>query len=109
MVRINNYLQIFLEGIIIFYELYLQGLPDENGVRKPVSRRILHSAGQYDPRPTEGNALTPPATRHMVGNLVPFTVYEFQVLCENVVGKAASPWSQGRTLEAGERTTVPYR
>ncbi|XP_053408878.1 usherin-like [Mercenaria mercenaria] len=71
-----------------------------DGVRFPSETRIFHPSGQYNPRPTQSpqeNALPPPATEYILTGLVPFTVYEFQVLAENSAGKAASPWVSGRT------------
>jgi len=48
------------------------------------------------------NALSPPATNYTVTGLLPFTQYEFQVLSQNDISKAASNWVTVRTLEAGE-------
>ena len=78
-----------------------------SGQRDPLPTRIFHPAGQYNPLPVflpQENALSPPATNFTQDELEPFTVYEFQVLCENSMGKAASAWVVGRTLEDGECT-----
>ncbi|XP_052767673.1 usherin-like isoform X2 [Mya arenaria] len=90
----------FPNGIIIFYELWMQGAIGPDGLRNPPETRIFHPSGQYNPRPTkspEENALTPPAREYILSGLVPFTLYEFQVLAENSAGKAASAWVSGRT------------
>ncbi|ESO94175.1 hypothetical protein LOTGIDRAFT_118598, partial [Lottia gigantea] len=90
-------------GIIIFYELWMQGMPGPNGIRNPESKRVFVSSGQYNPRVVdtpEENALPPPDTNYTVTDLEPFTEYEFQVLAQNDAGKAASPWTVGRTGEA---------
>ena len=82
----------------------MQGLADATGVRNPVLKRIFFSSGQYNPRPVtnpQENALSPPLTNFTVMGLEPFTQYEFQVLAQNDAGKAASPWTPGRTGEAG--------
>ncbi|XP_048258912.1 usherin-like [Haliotis rufescens] len=96
-------------GIIIFYELWMQGVPGVNGTRNPPLRRIFTSSGQYNPRvsSTQNNALPPPITNFTVNSLEPFTVYEFQVLAQNDAGKAASPWTVGRTWEAAPIFTPP--
>ena len=87
-------------GIIIFYELWMRGLPDSTGTRLPVESRIFHPAGQYSL--LEGDtSLDPPDTNYTVTGLQPYTQYEFQVLCENAVGKAASDWVIARTQEDG--------
>ena len=70
----------------------------------PVAKRISHPAGQYFPRPTvtpQEQTSSPPSTRLIVVNLQAYTEYEFQVLSENALGKAASEWTRARTLEAG--------
>lgn len=70
----------------------------------PEAMRIYHPSGQYFPRPTvtpQERTNLPPSTRLIVANLQPYTEYEFQVLSENALGKAASEWARGRTLEAG--------
>jgi len=61
-------------------------------------------AGQYNSRTHAvlDNALSPPATNYTVTGLLPFTQYEFQVLSQNDISKAASNWVTVRTLEAGE-------
>ncbi|XP_041351149.1 usherin-like [Gigantopelta aegis] len=97
-------------GIIIIYELWMQGLPDSNGIRKPILKRIFFSSGQYNPRPVtnpQENALSPPITNFTVMGLEPFTQYEFQVLAQNDAGKAASPWTPGRTGEAAPLSAPP--
>ena len=74
---------------------------------EPVASRIYHPSGQYFPRPTvtpQESAADPPSTTFVVANLQPFTVHDFQVLSENALGKAASVWTSGRTLEAGNTT-----
>ncbi|KAK7487113.1 hypothetical protein BaRGS_00021608, partial [Batillaria attramentaria] len=86
-------------GIIIFYELWIRGLPRPDGSRDPVQSRIFHPSGQYNPLDPESSVLEAPATAFNITDLRPFTVYEFQVLAENSAGKAASPWTAGRTLE----------
>ncbi|XP_013386515.1 usherin-like [Lingula anatina] len=90
-------------GIIIFYELWMQGILQPDGSRNPPLSRIFHPAGQYNPRPTvtpQENALVPPSTNFTVTGLEPYTEYEFLVLSQNDIGKASSPWVVARTLEA---------
>lgn len=68
----------------------------------------FYPAGQYNPRPSTDteNALPPPATNYTITGLIPYTEYEFQVLSQNDVNKAASNWVTARTLESGECHTV---
>ncbi|KAK3093068.1 hypothetical protein FSP39_010666 [Pinctada imbricata] len=90
-------------GIIIFYELWMRGELKADGSRDPQGRRIFNPSGQYNPRPTaapQENVLPPPVTNYTISGLDPFTVYEFQVLAENDIGKTASSWVAGRTGEA---------
>ncbi|XP_021347323.1 usherin-like [Mizuhopecten yessoensis] len=89
-------------GVIIFYELWIRGY-SINGTRNPLETRIFHPSGQFNPRPTlspQENVLPPPDTSFKVTGLNPFSLYEFQVLAENSVGKAASAWVMARTGEA---------
>ena len=82
----------------------MRGMLDEFGQRNPPPIRIFHPSGSYIPRPTLNpgeNAVPPPETNYTMTALEPFTEYEFQVLSENSIGKAASPWTTSRTLEAG--------
>jgi usherin len=91
-------------GVIISYELWMRGLPNSQGVRTPALRRIFYTLGQYDPikeYEMDPAALEPPATNYTQNFLEPFTQYQFQVLSENSLGKAASNWVTGRTLEDG--------
>ena len=62
------------------------------------------NAGQYNPRPSSetDNALPPPATNYTITGLLPHREYEFQVLSQNDVNKAASSWVTARTLQTGE-------
>lgn len=93
---------LFPNGVIIFYELWFRGPQGADGLYTPPASRIFHPSGRYDPLALSGgNPLEPPATSYSVTNLLPFTVYEFQVYSENDVSKAASPWVAGRTKEAG--------
>ncbi len=95
---------IFL-GIIIFYELWIRGIEEDDGTRDPPEYRIFHPAGSYSPRPTQSPQETPfppPATNYTVTGLDPYTEYEFQVISQNELGKAASPWAVGRTLASCE-------
>ncbi|ELU01149.1 hypothetical protein CAPTEDRAFT_219707 [Capitella teleta] len=81
-------------GVILFYELWMRGLPDDSGMRQPQTRRIFYTGGQYDPLAefeTDIPALAPPDTNYTQHQLTPFTNYEFQVLSENSLGKAAMP------------------
>lgn len=80
--------------------MWIRGLPRPDGVRDPEQTLIFHPGGQYDPLPGAVSILDPPATNYTATGLSPFTVYEFQVLAENSAGKAASPWTSGRTQEA---------
>ena len=83
----------------------MRGKPNALGIRNPLTQRIFHPAGQFNPRPTLSPnelALPPPATNYTVAGLEGFTDYEFQVICENNVGKAASPWVTGKTLESSK-------
>ena len=68
------------------------------------------NAGQYNPRPSSetDNALPPPATNYTITGLLPYTEYEFQVLSQNDVNKAASIWVTARTLQTGEWVSVTY-
>ncbi|XP_060070524.1 usherin-like [Ylistrum balloti] len=89
-------------GVIIFYELWIRGYAI-NGTRDPLETRIFHPSGQFNPRPTlspQENILPPPETSFTVTGLNPFSLYEFQVLAENSVGKTASAWITARTGEA---------
>ena len=73
-------------------------------MRDPAETRIFHPAGTYDPLPgalDEGAPLPAPNTTYIVTGLQAFTEYEFQVICENDLGKAASVWTRGTTAEAG--------
>ena len=77
-----------------------------NDDNNPIAKRIYHPSGQYFPRPTvtpQERTNLPPSTILIVVNLQPYTEYEFQVLSENALGKAASKWTRGRTLEAGKQ------
>ena len=83
----------------------MRGTLRPNGRRDPEATRIFLTAGQYNPRPTTApseNALPPPLTNYTVKGLDAYTEYEFQVLSENSLGKAASSWVVGRTLEEGK-------
>jgi hypothetical protein len=97
-------------GIIIFYELWMRGtlIMDNSESRTIPEHRIFHPAGRYDPLSTNnqlpggsGSNLPGPATNFTVTGLEGFTEYEFQVICENELGKAASDWSIGRTATTG--------
>ncbi len=80
----------------------MRGVPGPDGARDPPQALIFHPAGRYNPL-VEGRPgdLGPPATNYTVENLRPFKEYEFQVVCENSRGKAASVWVTARTGEAG--------
>ena len=96
---------VVLAGIIIFYEVWLRGMPGREGVPDPAEKRVFNPAGQYFPRPTVvpgERTLEPPDTEVIVDALAPFTQYELQVFSENALGKAASGWARGRTREDGE-------
>ena len=89
-------------GIITFYELWMRGVLMPDGTRDPSDIRIFHPSGSFSPRPTvapQENPLDPPATNYTVTGLEQYTEYEFQVLSENAMGKAASEWIIGRTME----------
>lgn len=82
----------------------MRGEADANGVHDPVPYRVFYPAGQYNPQPEalpSENTLPPPATNYTMGGLDSYTVYEFQVLAQNNIGKVASTWAGERTLEAG--------
>ncbi|XP_078086591.1 usherin [Mustelus asterias] len=91
-------------GIIIQYELYMRGLLQPDGSHDPPQRCIFQDSGWYNPQSALGSpnetALIPPQTHTTVTNLVPFTVYEFQVHTINMAGSAPSQWASGRTAEA---------
>ncbi len=92
-------------GIITYYELWMRGAQRPDGSRDPSEQRLFHPSGAYSPRPTlapQENALEPPATNYAVTGLGRFTEYEFQVLSQNALGKAASEWVVGRTSEDSE-------
>lgn len=81
-------------------------MPGPDGQANPPAIRIFHPSGKYIPRPTVSpgeNEVPPPETNFTVTGLKPFTEYEFQVLSENSIGKAASLWTRNRTLEAGRQ------
>ncbi|XP_076463865.1 usherin-like [Babylonia areolata] len=86
-------------GVITFYELWIRGLPGPDGHRNPVEQRIFYPSGQYDPLNPDQSILDPPATSFNVTQLRAYTAYEFQVLAQNEAGRAASPWTVGRTKE----------
>ena len=92
-------MRVIVTGIISFYELWIRGLPGPDGQRDPIEQRIFHPSGQYDPLNPDQAIMVAPATSFNVTDLQPFTVYEFQVLAENEAGRAASPWTPGRTQE----------
>uniref|UniRef100_UPI00398F6349 usherin isoform X1 n=1 Tax=Pristiophorus japonicus TaxID=55135 RepID=UPI00398F6349 len=91
-------------GIIIRYELYMRGLLQPDGLHNPPQRRIFQDSGWFNPHPViespNENVLIPPQTHTTATNLVPFTVYEFQVYAVNMAGGASSQWASGRTAEA---------
>eukprot|EP00062_Callorhinchus_milii_P018719 gi/632972566/ref/XP_007902721.1/ PREDICTED: usherin [Callorhinchus milii] len=91
-------------GIIIRYELYMQGPSQANGNRNPPERRVFQDSGWLNPHlviesPNE-NALTPPQTNTTISDLEPFAEYEFRVFAVNMAGSTYSPWASGRTAEA---------
>ena len=92
---------LYVAGIIIYYELWMRGVQQFDGSRDPPERRLFHPSGQYSPLPMPTD-LDPPETNFTAMYLEPYTMYEFQVFCENSIGKAASVWVSGRTMEAGE-------
>ncbi|XP_038667644.1 usherin isoform X2 [Scyliorhinus canicula] len=90
-------------GIIMRYELYMRRLLQTDGSHNPPQRCILQNSGRFNPQsslesPNE-TALIPPQTHTTVTNLLPFTVYEFQVHAINIAGSAPSQWATGRTAE----------
>ena len=87
----------------------MRGLPGPNGQRDPVEQRIFYPSGQYDPLNPDQAIMAAPATSYNVTQLQPFTVYEFQVLAQNEVGRASSPWTAGRTQETCKLWLVFFR
>lgn len=87
----------------------MRGLPGPNGQRNPVEQRIFYPSGQYDPLNPDQAIMAAPATSYNVTQLQPFTVYEFQVLAQNEVGRASSPWTPGRTQETCKLWLVFFR
>ncbi|XP_041108645.1 usherin [Polyodon spathula] len=91
-------------GIIIRYELYMQG-PIELGQNHILSeRRVFYDSGWFNPQPVVSsaneNALMPPQTNTTVRNLEPFAMYRFRVYAVNMAGSTHSEWVSGRTGEA---------
>jgi len=101
----KNWAMVFLPfvGIIIFYELWVQGPVPPQGSNTssslPPPMLIFRPAGQYNPISPQAGTLPPPATSFMHSGLQPFTIYQYQVFCENSQGKASGPWTPGRTAE----------
>ena len=93
-------------GIIIFYELWMRGILGSGTSatdRDPAEKRIFHPSGQYNPLPNAPpTSLPAPATNVTVDRLEPYTQYEFQVISQNILGKAASSWVTGRTLPSSK-------
>ncbi len=80
----------------------MRGVLRADGSRDPTDSQVFRGGGTYIPRPTlapQENPLPPPPTNYTVTGLNEFTQYEFQVLSENALGKVASEWTVGRTLE----------
>ena len=77
----------------------MQGILGKN----PPPTLIFHPAGQFNPLNQSRTVLPPPSTSYNVTGLQPYTLYRFQVVSENEMGKVASnPWITARTLEARE-------
>ncbi|MGH0120773.1 UNVERIFIED_CONTAM: hypothetical protein FKN15_027139 [Acipenser sinensis] len=91
-------------GIIIRYELYMQG-PIELGQNHILSeRRVFYDSGWFNPQPVlssaNENALMPPQTNTTVRDLEPFSMYQFRVYAVNMAGSTHSEWVSGKTGEA---------
>ncbi|RXN00888.1 Usherin [Acipenser ruthenus] len=91
-------------GIIIRYELYMQG-PIELGQNHILSeRRVFYDSGWFNPQPVlssaNENALMPPQTNTTVRDLEPFAMYQFRVYAVNMAGSTHSEWVSGKTGEA---------
>ena len=92
-------------GVILSYELWMRGGLERDGEHNLVETRIFHTTGQHDPLQLGTTILPPPHTDYIMSGLQPFTVYQFQVLAQNEVGRAVShPWVSAFTMEAGEGT-----
>ena len=80
----------------------MRGTADANDRHNPEVRRIFTSNGLYDPLNPNYPANTPPVRTFQIIDLEPYKFYDVQVIVENSVGKAASPWVTQQTSASGK-------